>query len=603
MSPASPTTRDTAALKADALAALRELAALASGIGLKTLTHELETSRIPKLEEERFSIVVLGEFNHGKSSFVNALCGAQVLPTGVTPTTAALNHVVHAREPWARVHRIDGSSEDIPLDHLARWVTIDGTEAASVRYVEVGWPAPILEGGVYLVDTPGVNDINEQRAEITYGYIPRADVVLFLLDGTQVLKQSERSFLEQRVLRRSRDRLIFVLGKVDLLTPDELTEAVAYCREHLSRIIEEPLIFPVSSRRALSSNPGDRESSGVPALRSYLANHLAMHRGRLLVDNAIDDGLRTAGYLQQTLGIKRRSLELELDELERRVTRVRAHLEGTRESLRAQERRIRAQCDAVRAEVGNDVRDFVREFQGRIVADIERASAEDLQKYLHLFIQDTWKDWVEQEGDKIATRLESLVEELMQVTNDTVAEALRTVEKELGATPTRVEIAVDTLRYDVGVLALGAVGTGIFLFMNTLVGGLLTLAAPLVAVLLKERLSGQVRAQAAGAAPETIAKVGTLVEDKLGQIVEDFHGRLVDFLIAAGDALHRGIGELLDQALKERRVQGLDVATRTAELSTFVEQLEGVQKRLSSLRETLWASSIDSIDSPTSSAT
>ena len=68
-----------------------------------------------------------------------------------------------------------------------------------------------------LVDTPGVNDLNEQRAEVTYGYVPRADAVVFLLDAGQALKDSEREFLRSRVLESARDRLIFVLGKMDLL--------------------------------------------------------------------------------------------------------------------------------------------------------------------------------------------------------------------------------------------------------------------------------------------------------------------------------------------------------------------------------------------------
>ena len=111
-------------------------------------------------------------------------------------------------------------------------MTIEGKEASHVKYVEVGWPAEILKDKVTLVDTPGVNDINEQRAEITYGYIPRADAVLFLLDGAQVLKQSERAFLEQRILRRSQ-------GQADLRArqdrparrPTSAKRRSRYCRE------------------------------------------------------------------------------------------------------------------------------------------------------------------------------------------------------------------------------------------------------------------------------------------------------------------------------------------------------------------------------------
>ena len=112
-------------------------------------------------------------------------------------------------------------------------MTVDGRRGREVEYVEVGYPREILKDRSTLVDTPGVNDLNEQRAEITYGYIPRADAVLFLLDGAQVLKQPSARSSSSASCARSRDKLIFVLGKMDMLAPDEREEALAYCREHL----------------------------------------------------------------------------------------------------------------------------------------------------------------------------------------------------------------------------------------------------------------------------------------------------------------------------------------------------------------------------------
>ena len=213
-------------IKNGILHALTDTANLATDLGMSTLATDLTRTRIPKLQEERFALVVLGEFNHGKSTFVNALCGATILPAGITPTTATINHLMWADQPRAKAHLTDDTEKEVDPKGLADWVTIEGREASHVKYVEIGWPAPILKEKVTLVDTPGVNDINEQRAEITYSYIPRADAVIFLLDGAQVLKQSERAFLEQRILRRSKDKLIFVLGKVDLLAPDEREEAL-----------------------------------------------------------------------------------------------------------------------------------------------------------------------------------------------------------------------------------------------------------------------------------------------------------------------------------------------------------------------------------------
>ena len=84
--------------KRQVLSALREVAELADECGSQTLSDALRTDRIPRLEEERFHLVVLGEFNHGKTTFVNALLGESVLPVGVTPTTAVIHHIVFGTE-------------------------------------------------------------------------------------------------------------------------------------------------------------------------------------------------------------------------------------------------------------------------------------------------------------------------------------------------------------------------------------------------------------------------------------------------------------------------------------------------------------------------
>lgn len=590
-------------MKDKLLEALRRTAELASEVGMTSLETELRKTRIPKIEEERFFLIVVGEFNHGKSTFVNALCGAAILPAGITPTTATINHLVWASEPTAVAYLSDDKGRWVDPKRLADWVTIEGKEVANVKYVEIGWPAEILRDRVTLVDTPGVNDINEQRAEITYGYLPRADAVLFLLDGAQVLKQSERSFLEQRILRRSRDKLIFVLGKIDLLAPDEREEALRYAREHLSRVVPEPVIFPVSAKRALDPDPEKQLASGLGPLRAYLGDYLAEQRGKVLLDNGIADGLRTLSYLRQNLGIKRRSLGLALDELEERIARVRAQLDGAKANLRAHHAKIRARTDAIKAGVRIDLDAFGKELLERLPSEVDRAEADDIKKYFQLFLQDTWKAWAEEEGDKLAEQLENLAEEIIQVTNEDVAQAMAILARELGPADARIEIDVDTLKYDVGVFALGALGTGIFLFVNTLVGGLLTLAAPIIAVVVKERVSGAIKQQAKQALPEVVEKAEAAILPRFEQIIDDFQGRLTDFVTAAGDALHRGISEVLDRALAERRAQGVDVTGRQGEVDQQLARLGEIEARLTALREELWASSTDSTGSPTSSAT
>ena len=85
--------------KAAIRAVLVQLADIAADAGLGATARDIRDERLGKLDDERFTLVVLGEFNHGKSTFVNALCGAPILPAGITPTTATINHLTWAEKP------------------------------------------------------------------------------------------------------------------------------------------------------------------------------------------------------------------------------------------------------------------------------------------------------------------------------------------------------------------------------------------------------------------------------------------------------------------------------------------------------------------------
>src|SRR3984885_7388634 len=222
--------------------ALRGLGDVATSLGTKTLRDRVDRELVRKLDEDRFHLVVVGEFNHGKTTFVNAMLGEQALPTGVTPTTASIHHIRWAAKPEATVVSVKGERRSIPFDEAKRFAVGGGSAEEDVDYLEIGYPAALLEERILLVDTPGVNDLSLQRADITYSYIPRADAVLFLLDAGQILKESERVFLNDKLLKASRDKIVFIITKWDLLSPEEQREALAYAKNHLSTLVKEPVV-------------------------------------------------------------------------------------------------------------------------------------------------------------------------------------------------------------------------------------------------------------------------------------------------------------------------------------------------------------------------
>ncbi|MBW2732202.1 MAG: dynamin family protein [Deltaproteobacteria bacterium] len=566
---------------------MRQLAQVADALGMRSLRVDIEGVRLPKLDEERFNLVVLGEFNHGKSTFVNALLGEPILPVGITPTTATINHIVWGEAPHARAVLRDGGTKEINPKDLAEYVTLEGEHTETIRFVELAYPAELLRERITLVDTPGVNDINEARAEITYSYIPRADAVIFLLDATQVLKQSERTFIQQRLLRRSRDKLLFVLGKIDLLDDEEREQALAFAEEHLAQIVTEPQVFALSAKRQLE---GKSAEAGMAPMLAHLQRFLSEERGRILLDNAIDDAQRTVRYLRSSIGIKRGSLQLSEEQLTERILEVKKQLAGSKESLDELNQRILNEGEAVKATVRHDLRQFIAHFCEVLPAQIDKANAADVKRYLQFFIQDKLKEWAELEGDKIAEMLEHLTEEIIQVANENVHAVLDVVAGSLGAEDAKVDLQVDTLKYDAGVFILGALGTTVFLFVNTFVGGLLTLAVPLLAVVMREKVGGQIKAQAKKQAPAAIARAGEAVQPRFEEIVDRFTERLRDFIANAGQTLHRGISEVLDEALAHRKEQTESDEELLMQLDARQEELAQIDTTLEELRVQLWQS-------------
>jgi ribosome biogenesis GTPase A len=566
---------------------LEQIAGVADAVGMETLARQIRQIRIPKIQNERFYLVVLGEFNHGKSTFVNALLGANVLPTGITPTTAAINHVIWADQPRAEAQLTDGRRMALAPDALNDWVTVAGAHSKEVSYVEVGYPSEMLRENITLVDTPGVNDLNEARAEITYGYVPRADAVLFLLDAGQALKDSEREFLASHVLEGSRERLIFVLGKVDLLSEAERGAVMEYVRKGLLALVPEPALFPVSARHWLE---GKREESGMIALIEHLERFLDVDRVRILLDNAAVDAARTAAYLEQNLGVKLYAFDLDLAELESRIEAVRGQLDASKRTLDELHVRIGAEAEAIKAQVRMDLDNFTRAFIEALPDQIDSVDADDIKSYLPGFIEDKFREFAELEGHKLASLLEHLAEEVIAVTNENLEAASAAVAERIGPADTEVDIEVDSFKYDVGVYAVGALGTTVFLFVNTLAGGLLTLAAPILAIVLKSKVAGDIRQQAKERVPAAVRNASAAMRPHFDQCVEDFATRLSGFVSAAGNALYKGISEILEQTIRERRSRSGEVDSMRAGTSEQIRAVTAMRKALEQLREALWRS-------------
>ncbi len=161
-------------------------------------------------------VVVCGEFKRGKSTLINSLVGQKVCPEDRLPATA-VPMVLTAGSPAAEVVTVAGEVGRIEptLEAFSSLTVGSGNDTGHIRFVRVSLPSPLLESGVVLIDTPGVNDLSQQRTDVTYQYLPFADVAVVVLDATAPVTASETRFLREAVFEQVSDRILFALGKCD----------------------------------------------------------------------------------------------------------------------------------------------------------------------------------------------------------------------------------------------------------------------------------------------------------------------------------------------------------------------------------------------------
>ncbi|WP_437317795.1 dynamin family protein [Sorangium sp. So ce385] len=572
--------------KDDVTGALRELSGFAESLGAKSVATRITNDLVKKLEADRFHLVVVGEFNHGKTTFVNALLGASILPVGVTPTTAVIHHLEYAAEPRADVVYASGERAGLPFEDV-RAFTVGGERSSSageVKFLEVGYPAELLRERVVLVDTPGVNDLSLQRADITYSYIPRSDAVLFLIDAGQPLKESERVFLQDKLLGQSRDKILFVVTKRDIWSQDEEAEALAYIRGELGRLVKSPVVFPISSERALE---GDRAGSGMPELLDHLTRFLAEERGRILLDNALGEGLESARLLGKGVDARRRATAMSRDELSRRIEMIEKDLAGQSRTIEERRAGIREEVSAIRAWVRRDLDRFVDDVLRQLPAIIDEAHTDEIKVYLGAFLERTFAEWAQAETKEIATALEALAEKTIALVREDAHDVAKRVSEALGGDVKTPNVEVDTFGYDVGVFALFTIGLGV-MFTNALLGGILALAAPVLAVYVKEKVEAETRKKAKEMAPVALREAATRIGPKLDEMIQEFASRLDAWVVTAGQELHREVIEVLKAAREERVRAEPSSETQLKACDDQAEALKALTARLEGLRSALW---------------
>jgi len=274
--------------------------------------------------EDLFTIVVVGEFNAGKSSLINTLFGAKLRVEGPVPVDDVISILRHGEEATKR--------------------------KISDFVVEQTYPIEFLRN-ITLVDTPGTNSIVQRHQEITEDFIPRADLVLFVTSIDRPLAESERKFLEY--IREWGKKVVFVLNKIDTKSDDEIAEVLEYLKTNVRAIFGfDPVIYPVSSKTR----------SRFDALEDYIFRVLSeKERVRIKLE----------APLETLLSLTRRQFRM---------------IESRRELLASDKKRIDAildQLERARADLSSNFRQFVLRIDN-LMMDLERRGLDFLDRYVRI---------------------------------------------------------------------------------------------------------------------------------------------------------------------------------------------------------------------------
>lgn len=293
---------------------------------LKDMDQPKLAARVEQMHKtavsERFTAAVVGEFSRGKSTFVNAFLGREILPVGVLPTTAMLTRIRYNEKPVLLCFDQNGKrSAALPLS-LDSWDglvadNLDGADPTGTAMVGIN-DAWLKEMNVELMDTPGAGDLEQKRAQVIGEALLSADAAIITISANAALSDSEKLFIEQRLIARKTPYLMLILTKLDTIPLNERIRVVEYVRSRLeSWGMDIPVYIPYEVEM-----PDDsfREIIGMDKVKAQIAAWINdPARVQLTQRWLISKTLSVLSLARDTLAEQKKLLDADTEEREKQL--------------------------------------------------------------------------------------------------------------------------------------------------------------------------------------------------------------------------------------------------------------------------------------------
>lgn len=389
-----------------------------------------------KLASGRFNLAVLGQMKRGKSSVINALLGAEVLPTGILPLTSVITKVRYGTSPLARIHYNSGNIEEIAPGDLHEYIAEASNPGnrKQVATAELNWPSPLLELGIDLIDTPGIGSTHAHNTKTTEDYLSQVDAGLVVLSVDPPITASESDFL--RSIRQEIPRLLFVVNKIDLASDRECDAVLRFLAlEITNRVgIGNPEIFPASARRALEAHNGNGAccpEPGLARLTSRLRQFAVEETQQVLLESVAHDVRRIAGTLRFAASVGERAGQLSGDELELRRQALNRVLAKAVQELQDLRHLLHQDVSVVLGRIERDLKQHVESATPLVREDLSVLWAQHpqetgqslgilLNQFLEKQVARVFEDWRIREDQRAQQDLQSLAQRCLERANGTI---------------------------------------------------------------------------------------------------------------------------------------------------------------------------------------
>ncbi len=394
-----------------------------------------------KLEEEAFNLVVLGQFKRGKSTFINALLGDDVLPTAIVPLTSVVTILRYGTELKVEVEYLDGRVDTIGLSDLPAFITERGNpqNTKSVKEVTVFYPSRHLKGGVRIIDTPGAGSVYSHNTEAAYAYLPHVDAGIFVVSADPPLSGSEHRFLTD--VREFVGKVFFILNKIDQVSERDRAESL----EFTARVIEQDIgpgevrIYPMSARWALEGRKaGDDlllERSLLPEFEKQLLDFLAREKGRVFLQSVVNNLLRLISNETISFQLEQEAIKLPLLELNARIERFEQEIKAIEKDRENTRFLLKGHLGKILSGLDREIAGFKKEKAPALQADLEReylglvnrgvgGFREQLEQFMFDRIRETFNPWRQQLAERISARLEEAHGEFARKINEIIERIL-----------------------------------------------------------------------------------------------------------------------------------------------------------------------------------